>query len=544
MKTNLKIFVLALCAMFCSQFTFARIIYVDLHNPLYANWAGANHPQAFNNANSWAMAIPDLQYAMYYAQNGDEIWVKETPFSDPYVPMENIPPVPPPNGNIPTPPNFFWILNDVHVYGGFAGWERSLNDRVSWFINQTHLSTYQHVADYTLYMQGSNSLIDGFYIDFYCPRIAGIVMESGTADDNQVISNTIIKGNIFKYSGFSPPDEKIGIINVGGSNTITPNSRCISAKLYNVVIHGFTLNSSGTDQNSLINVDGGRLTIHNVTIADNVADPRNHNPNGIPGLAVTLGMGGMFGQIINTPIEVTIINTIIWYRPWYDYLSYNNGSAAIKLEDFGYGTISAYNSDIMDSGGSGSGFWTRNIIDRGNNIDADPEFLIDCYSPTLPANLSHIWYELCNPANPVVDAGSNTVGICLLNLWWYNQYDLKNEDRIENGIIDMGAFEWQNWQYNHTANIQRTPRKNDNQDNENNLLQIYPNPASETAILQLGDLTSGKVFITDLQGRTLETFNITKNNLVIDVTKYQTGIYLVRIVSDKINVTERLIVSK
>ena len=535
---NSKILFTALfCAVFCSQSIYARVIYVDLHSQFIsvANWNNLTPQQrtsAFNFANSWATAMPDLQFAMYYAANGDEIWVKATPASDPYIPMGYVP-------IFVNDINYFYIRNDVKVYGGFKGKETDLKERNSWFINQTHLSTTQHTTDYTLYMAGSNSLLDGFYIDFLSTNTAGIVMESGTADDNQVIANTVIKGNVHKIGGLYFPNKRFGIINVGGDNTVP--SGC-GAVLYNVVIYGFLLNTiHNLDENSIINVDGGNLDIWNVTIADNVSDPTNNNPKGIEGLAVTLGMGQIFGNIINKyPINVNIVNTIIWFRDWTSSY-YGTKSQAIKLNDFGFGAIKVSYSDIMNSGGSGSniGFWTVGVSDAGNNIDQKPNFLIDFNN--LPSNLSHIWYQL-DQTSPVIDMGLNDYPRCLPYFWIYEYFDLKNEYRIVNDIIDMGAFEWQDPMYKHSANIQQSPRRNDSQNNLQ--LQIFPNPVSGIAELQLGNLTSGKVFITDLQGKTLETFTITENRISLDVTNYQPGIYLVRILSDNTNVTEKLIVRK
>jgi len=539
-KCNYKILTLTLCVMLSSQFSFATRYYVDLNSPSIsvATWNPLLFPQkmtAFTNATSWATAIPDLQFAMYYAQRGDEIWVKETPFSAPYVPLCA------PNRLFLE--NYFLIRENVRVYGGFAGWENKLENRTEWFIHQTHLSTTQHVTDYTLWMQGSNSLLDGFFIDFKCTTKSGIIMESDKPEDNQVIANTIIKGDWHKYTDIYNSFKRIGFINVGGKST-EPFS--CGAVLYNVAIYGFILNTADDkDQNSLINVDGGSLDIWNVTLADNISFPFNNNPyNGIPSMAVTLGMGRVHGSnIINNPHPafVNIVNTIIWYRDPYEYLFGQHLYPAVDLATYCPGHIMVKHSDIMFVPGNPGWNWLGNVMDAGGNIAQDPLFLIDCISPTLPSNLSHIWYEIGRSRSPAIDAGINDYPYCLPYFWFYERLDLKNEYRIVGERIDMGAFEWQRWQYDHNAYPQQAPRKNDNQDNEN-LLQIYPNPASQTAVLQLGKLTSGKVFITDLQGRTIETLNIAKNNLVLDVTKYQSGVYLVHIVSDKINITEKLIV--
>jgi len=55
----------------------------------------------------------------------------------------------------------------------------------------------------------------------------------------------------------------------------------------------------------------------------------------------------------------------------------------------------------------GNSPWAWGAIDAGGNIHQDPLFLIDCISPTLPSNLSHIWYEIGRCRSPVIDAGIN-----------------------------------------------------------------------------------------------------------------------------------------
>ncbi|MDR0830589.1 MAG: T9SS type A sorting domain-containing protein [Prevotellaceae bacterium] len=543
-------FTVAIMATLSSQFVDAARYYVDLHTPLiptpvlpatvttvWNSWSSVQQFNAFSNAHSWATAIPDLQYAMYFAKDGDEIWVKRTPANAPYTPMCT------PNANFRH--NYFLIQKDVAVHGGFNGTETSLTDR--WFINQTHLGIEQHKTDYTLWMQGSKSLIDGFFIDFACPRIAGIVMESFTTDDNQVIANTVINGNVFKYSEGSIGHEKLGIINVGGNRTRL--SGC-GAILYNVVISNFILNSwapgsaTTTSENSLINIDGGRLNIQNVTIADNTADPRNNNPAGIPGLAVTLGLGRRQRVVSNPDLaEANIVNSIIWYRPS-SPTGYLPEGDAIKLETFGYGRIFVSYSDIMRSGGSGSSFWTGGIVDFGLNMAQDPVFEIDVNPMPFGHPLAkHLWYKI-DQNSPVIDRGINIYPECSPYSYsrLYENFDLKNEMRIENGIIDMGAFEWQPPMYNH---YDPAPRRNQEENNENNIFQLYPNPANSITTLQIDGLESeATVFVTDMQGKVIEIFKMKDNTVFINVATYSEGVYFVRVISDKITATKKLIVKK
>jgi hypothetical protein len=77
-------------------------------------------------------------------------------------------------------------------------------------------------------------------------------------------------------------------------------------------------------------------------------------------------------------------------------------------------------------------------------------------------------------------------------------------------------------------------------------ITLYPNPASETATLELGASNAAvKVEVTDLAGRTVAVYNAgaTENQLNINVAHLAKGAYLIKIISDKGIVTRKLVVN-
>ena len=78
--------------------------------------------------------------------------------------------------------------------------------------------------------------------------------------------------------------------------------------------------------------------------------------------------------------------------------------------------------------------------------------------------------------------------------------------------------------------------------NENDqLLDIYPNPAKNT--LNVSKITqSGVLSIINLNGRTVFS-KVVDNKTIIDISKYQPGLYLVEFKSTHYSFTESLIIN-
>jgi len=75
--------------------------------------------------------------------------------------------------------------------------------------------------------------------------------------------------------------------------------------------------------------------------------------------------------------------------------------------------------------------------------------------------------------------------------------------------------------------------------------KIYPNPAKDNATLEIGDFGDGtNVFIYDLLGRVIKSYYIKAgiNQLPIDVSGFENGIYNIKIISSKNSTTRKLIV--
>jgi hypothetical protein len=76
-------------------------------------------------------------------------------------------------------------------------------------------------------------------------------------------------------------------------------------------------------------------------------------------------------------------------------------------------------------------------------------------------------------------------------------------------------------------------------------LSLYPNPATDNTTLTINNLNStAKVVINDIQGRTINTYNLSKEqtSLNINTENMTSGVYYVRVITNNQTNTEKLIV--
>ena len=76
-------------------------------------------------------------------------------------------------------------------------------------------------------------------------------------------------------------------------------------------------------------------------------------------------------------------------------------------------------------------------------------------------------------------------------------------------------------------------------------VSLYPNPASDNATLDINGLNQdAKIVISDLQGRILSQDNITAGTTryTINVSEMSSGVYYIRIITDNVVSTQKLIV--
>jgi hypothetical protein len=352
-----------------------------------------------NNGSSWTNAFTDLQPALTANTCNDlfEVYVAKSNTS--YKPAA-------PNGNVNTS---FVIPTGIRIYGGFAGTEKSINQRNMDLIHSTNKTTLSgdlngndtpfvfnsnrgDNSNYPVNITGNNVVFDGFTVSGSSAGAggAGIGMGIGTSGTNAIIKNSRMIDNANR-----------GLHIFGGNATIA-NCSMMGNKSSGIYLDNSTTSikecliaNNGFSGISILLLTGTlrQTTITNSTIASNA----NY------GIDVLLFAGTSINILKNT-------------------LIYDNASGGILNDNF-LGTIIntiTYSLVQGDAGGTNGNL-------NGNTVN--PQF-VSPLANTVRSDAGDYRLKWCSRA---IGAGDNA-GISPLDL------DLK--PRNFGGTADMGAYEF------------------------------------------------------------------------------------------------------
>ncbi|MEM8859154.1 MAG: choice-of-anchor Q domain-containing protein, partial [Chloroflexota bacterium] len=347
----------------------------------------------------------DLQSALTTATAGDEIWVA----AGVYTP-----------GNTIT--DSFQLVDNVLILGGFDGSETARSER-DWRTNQTVLSGDIDGNDAV----GSSGILTD------TANITGtnsyhVVTGSGTSATAVLDGFTVTAG---QATGNSPNNRGGGMVNLTGSPTLTNvyfsgniasggggmfNNSQSSPALTNV---SFGYNAATFDAGGMFNNDQSSPTLFNVIFHMNTAangggmfnfadsNPVLTNVTFYGNSAV--GTNARGGALLNTFSNPTLVNSIIW-----------GNTAPTGANVLNNSSTPAYSYSIVEGSGGNTSWNSTFGTDGGNNADSDP---------LLDSNL-HL-----QTGSPAIDAGNTAAYTSMIGI------DLAGNVRVQNAIIDMGAFE-------------------------------------------------------------------------------------------------------
>ncbi|MCF8372351.1 MAG: T9SS type A sorting domain-containing protein [Bacteroidales bacterium] len=312
-----------------------------------------------------------------------------------------------------------------------------------------------------------------------------------------------IFNNLFKYNTVFHLSSSGGSLFMGGqgaaiylsdepmgqATTEVFNNRCFNNKCVHGVIYESTRYT--TIANNLIcnNSGSGIMNGHSLSESKYINNTIAHNE-----------VFGNYSAIDINSTRVAVINNIVWNN--YNEAYYPLDTQCISGNWMNPDSVQ-YNL-IMDN----------NFPDNGNMSMQDPLFV----DPSPGIGLAYDG-ELYNWAlmdnSPVINAGKeNTIEMYPIPLT-----DIKGEDRVFGGCIDMGAIENQN-----VLGI-------DNPQAETSGLICFPNPAKQQITLDGIAPSIQQISIFDQQGRLvlkIETYK-GESKCMIDVSSLRNGVYSISV---------------
>lgn len=484
-----------------------------------------------NDGSSWANAYTSLNTAISNTVTNRQIWVAKGIYIAPVT-------------------YGFQMKNNLAIYGGFDGTETSLAQR-NWTLNATTLkgnTNTRVIGNYwtSSYRLNTTAILDGFTItggtvnssDFYNKGGAGILNYFASP----TLQNLIITDNIVNVSNYYGG----GIYNYESNGTmknvhITRNSAYKGGGIYNEQAY---YNGVGFESPNIIQVKiDSNMASYGGGIYNYGCAPYMENDMIINNTAQFDG-GGIYSNnstLINT-YSLNIVNTLI-----------AGNKAGIGGGMFNKNTkVSLLNVTL--SGNEASNSAAGGIYNEYSNIDIanciiylnkkasfvpgqfDPNFINDNNSNSTIAysiisgqgnipNCFDVNPQFVDSANghynlkftsQALNSGSNNLYTCSTTI------DLEGNSRVFNGVIDMGAYEFQGW----AASVKEQNKKT-------LIANIYPNPAQKDLIIDLQEIIADiELIITDVTGK--EIFQTKKKNTnreSIDVSFLQNGIYFLNISS-------------
>ena len=417
-KTNLKTWlVISMFLLGLVSNALADIIYVDAS------------VLPGGDGTTWSTAYKYLQDALAGAESGDQVWVAQGI----YKPDEDTANPTGTGDRIAA----FALINNVEIKGGYAGYSAPDPDARDIGLYETVLSGDIGILD-------DNS--DNCCHVFYHPETTGL-------DATAVLDGvTITAGNANIGIWAEHTSSGGGMYNRNSSPTVTNctftgNSanwdRGGGGGMENYYSSPTVTNCTFTGNSAywgggICNDNDCTMTVTNCTFSGNSAGPGggggmcnwfNCNPTvtncTFTGNSADVGLddNGGGGGMLNFMSSPTLTNCIFWGNKSASGSEIKNRSDSVPVISY---------CDIEGSGGSGPDWNTDLGSDQGGNIDDDSLFVdpngLDGIIGTKDDNLRLSFWSPC------IDVGDNSVVDA-------NSTDLDGNERIINGIVDMGAYE-------------------------------------------------------------------------------------------------------
>jgi len=368
----LKSYLISFCLILCSS-AFGTTIYVDDSSP------------AYGDGKSWNTAFNDLQDALDLAVAGDAIYLAEGVYipSKQYLASD-------------LRSATFQLINNVSIYGGFAGYNTVVPDKRKIALNKTVLSGDLNGDDGPNFTNRGDNCYHVFY------HTSG-----STIDNTAVLDGCFISGGSADIPNTA-----------GGGGMLNKDS---SPKITNCIF----IDNYGVYGGALYSGKGAAAIFSNCAFVNNSADigagaacegsPTIFTNCTFTGNTAKLGGAGIYCNTDYTK-SITVTNSIIkGNSPFEFFINVTPGGIGkILMPDV---TFSNFNTNLLS------------MMGVMGNIDVDP-MLIDPDNDDF-----HLSYS-----SPCRNSGDSTAPHILTS-------DFEGQPRISGGTVDMGCDEFDSGLY-------------------------------------------------------------------------------------------------
>ncbi|WP_225035727.1 T9SS type A sorting domain-containing protein [Winogradskyella sp. SM1960] len=476
------------------------IYYVD------ANATGAN------DGSSWTNAFTSVTDALALTNLNDAVWVAKGTYALA-------------DKNTPIAVN----TNEVDIIGGFSGTETTLADRDLTAIHTTNATIFTgdingddidgdfssnktDNAERLFELRTSNVTFDGIIFEnIYDTSQSGGVEENGVIFiPNSLNANNLkIRNSVFRNNYSNGYLLKIRKFNQG---LLIENTKFINNTIVNMGL--VYIQSDSTNgyiftrwANVLVADNDINLSALNIYREDwnngNTLDVVitnstfvNNDYNGTYGNSITASGNGK--------VNLNVNNSIFWQNTV-------NGAAATR--DISDGMNSTYDVFIKNTiAAVPSNAGTYGTFSTTDLTTLDPA----TYDLNLDAD-----YKPTSASTYIIDQGDNSYYDVAL----FDGLDLSGNDRIFNGVIDLGAYE-----YNSTLGL----------DDEVfvSRVKLYPNPGSDKLFIKTTEQVA-QLSIYNINGQLVkQAYKVTNG---VDVSQLPTGLYMVQIKTNNNTITQKFI---
>ncbi|MBK9213497.1 MAG: hypothetical protein IPO14_11240 [Saprospiraceae bacterium] len=411
---------------------FAMLLYCFTTTQIYASIRYVKPVSTgTGDGSSWANASGNLQAMIQASSSGDEVWVAAGTYKPTQDPLGSTSPTDPRDKT-------FFVKDGVKIYGGFAGTETALSQRLI-TTNVTILSgdigtvgvatdnAYHVVLTSAASSGGVGVTIDGFTITGGNANVSTFIMVNSnpfarfnaggvyTYNGTNTVSNNTFSGN-------SATNVGAGIFIIGGTNTISNNTLSGNSATNN---GGGILTSIGTNTLSNNSLSGNSASLGGGIYANNSTNTLSNNT--FSGNSATNNGGGIYTNKTSGTPTSNFKNNIFWGN------KKGTDTTIASADYYNNGATNSFTNNLMQLAQTSYMGTNYSLGSPTGNIFALDPLFVNATDIDGADNIHRTADDglRLKPCSPAINTGTNTTIAS----------DIIGAPRIQQTTVDMGAYE-------------------------------------------------------------------------------------------------------